>query len=147
MNPPNSKTIRYTGVGVCVLLVSLLLGWLILREPPVPSGDGPLAAATAPPHVHHVAIRLAPEDNASREAMTNQVAELPATNAATIYRQAFALSDALSPEQKNLMKDWRTNVESSVETELCEKLQPICDLMHQATAVTNGDWRLEQPIT
>ncbi len=81
--------------------------------------------------------------------LTNQIAgsETTNTNAATIYRQAFAMFDALSKEQKELIGNWRTNVDASVETELCEKIQPICDLLHQAAAVSNCDWGVEQPIT
>lgn len=63
-----------------------------------------------------------------------------------IYRQAFDLFNALTKEQKELVSNWRTNVEASVDAELCEKLRPICELMHQASAVTNCDWGIE-PIT
>ena len=38
-------------------------------------------------------------------------------------------------------------MDASAEAELCEKIQPICDLMHQAAAVSNCDWGVEQPIT
>jgi hypothetical protein len=72
-----------------------------------------------------------------------QSEESTVTNAAAIYRQAFALYDALSKEEKGLLADWRTNADSSVEAKLCEELRPICDLMHQATAVTNCDWGVE----
>src|SRR2546430_8917828 len=41
----------------------------------------------------------------------------------SLYRQAFALYDALTEEQKKLVYDWRTNVDVSVETELCEKIR------------------------
>jgi cell division septation protein DedD len=68
------------------------------------------------------------------------------TNAATLYRQAFALYGALSKDEKGILVDWRTNVDASVEAELCEKMRPICDLMHKATAVTNCDWGIE-PLT
>src|SRR5262249_46497581 len=34
------------------------------------------------------------------------------------------------------------NVDASVAAELCGKIQPITDLMHQAGAVTNCDWGL-----
>ncbi len=147
MNQPHSKTIRYAGAGVCVVVVLFLLGWFVLREPPVPANDQPIETATVPPRVRHVAHRFASEDAADRETMTNQVAESPTTNAATIYRQAFALFDLLTDEQKGLVKDWRTNVNAEVEAELCRKIQPICDLMHQAAAVSNCDWEVERPIT
>ena len=94
-------------------------------------------------------LLFTPDIEAPQETPTNQVAEsatIP-TNAATIYRQAFALFDTLSQTQKDLVTNWRTNVDASVEAELCEKIQPICDLMHQAAAVSNCDWGVEQPIT
>jgi hypothetical protein len=68
------------------------------------------------------------------------------TNAAALYWHAFALYDALSADEQGLLSNWRTNVAVSVEAELCEKLRPICDLMHQAVEVTNCDWGIG-PIT
>jgi len=88
-----------------------------------------------------------PDENAERETLTNQVAESATTNAAVLYRRAFALYDALTQEQKGMLGDWRTNVDASVEAELCDKIRPICDLMHQATALTNCDWGLKRPFT
>lgn len=80
------------------------------------------------------------------ETPVSQPQESTATNAAALYRQAFALYDALSKDEKGLLVDWRTNVDASVEAELCEKMRPICNIMHQATAVTNCDWGIE-PLT
>lgn len=68
------------------------------------------------------------------------VAQPSETNAASIYRQAFALYDALSPTNRTILNDWQTNVDAAVEAELCEQLRPICDLLHQASTVTNCDW-------
>jgi hypothetical protein len=138
---------RYAVAGGCVVVVLVLLGWFSLREPPSPAGDHSVKAATAQPRVRHVAPRFATEDDADRETLTNQIAESTTTNAAVLYREAFALYDALSKEQKDLVSNWRTNADASVEAELCEKIQPICELMHQATAATNCDWGIEQPIT
>ena len=150
MNQSESRTIRYAVAGLCGLLLLTFIGWLVLREPP-PSSDQqqPAKVVTAAPHARHVAPQFMPDDDAQRETVTNQVAE-PATtnaNAAAIYQQAFAIYDALSKEQKDLIGNWRTNVDSSVAAELCEKIQPICDLMHQAAAISNCDWGVEQPIT
>jgi hypothetical protein len=44
------------------------------------------------------------------------------------------------------LSDWRTNVDASVEVALCEQIRPICQLMHEAAAVTNCDWTME-PLT
>src|ERR1017187_5262623 len=146
MNPSQSKAIRYAMAGLCGLALLLVIGWLALRESPPPSPDLPPVRAIA------VSPRIplpAPDNVAPQETYTNQVAEsapIP-TNAATIYRQAFAIYNALSQEQKDLIGNWRTNVDSSVAAELCDKIQPICDLMHQAATATNCDWGLELPFT
>ena len=149
MNQSDSRTIRYAVAGFCGLALLLVIGWLVLREPPPSSEPPPVRVVTASPRARSVDPLFMPDDEVTRETLTNQVAESATTNgnAATIYRQAFTLLDALSQEQKDLIKDWRTNVDASVEAELCEKIQPICDLMHQAAAVSNCDWGLEQPIT
>jgi hypothetical protein len=63
-----------------------------------------------------------------------------ATNAADFYRKAFALYDALSDQEKNSLGDWRTQLEADQAAQLCGKVAPILDLMHQAAAVTNCDW-------
>jgi hypothetical protein len=87
-----------------------------------------------------------PADDLSSETPINQPNVFAITNAADPYRQAFALYDALTNDEKNILRDWRTNVDASTEAELCEKIRPICDLMHQASTVTNCDWGIE-PIT
>jgi hypothetical protein len=149
MDQSQSKTIRYAVAGVCVLALLMLFGWLVLREPSPSSEPPPVRVVTASPRARSVDPLFTPDDEAPRETLTNQVAgsETTTTNAATIYWQAFGIFDTLSQTQKDLVANWRTNVDASVEAELCEKIQPICDLLHQAAAVSNCDWGLEQPIT
>ena len=149
MDQSQSRTIRYAVAGVCVLALLMLFGWLVLREPPPSSEPPPVRVVTASPRARSVDPLFTPDDEAPRETVTNQIAgsEMANTNAAAIYWQAFAIFDTLSQTQKDLVANWRTNVDASVEAELCEKIQPICDLMHQAAAVSNCDWGLEQPIT
>jgi hypothetical protein len=149
MDQSQSRTIRYAAAGFCVLALLILFGWLVLREPPPSPEPPPVRAVTASPRAQSVDSLFTPDDEAPPETLANQVtgSETANTNAAAIYRQAFALHDALSKEQKDLIANWRTNVDASVEAELCEKIQPICDLMHQAAAVSNCDWGLRQPIT
>lgn len=144
MNPSQSKTARYVIAALCGLMVLLVIVWLALRESPPPPDLPPVQAITS----SRIPL-VAPDNPAPQGVPTNQVAEsaLIPTNAATIYRQAFAIYDALSKEDKDLIGNWRTNVDASVAADLCEKIQPICDLMHQAAAATNCDWGLEQPIT
>ena len=62
------------------------------------------------------------------------------TNAANIYRQAIALYESLSLTNKEILRDWQTNVDLAVEAELCGQLRPICALLQQAALVTNCDW-------
>lgn len=147
MNQSHSRTIWYAMAGFCGLALLLVIGWLALRESPPSSSQEPVKVTTAAPRVHAVAPPFTPDDDAPHETVTNQVVEAATTNAAAIYRGAFAMYDALSKEQKDLIGNWRTNVDASVAAELCGKIQPICDLMHQAAAVTNCDWGVEQPIT
>src|ERR1017187_9549632 len=145
MNQSQSRTIRYTVAGLGGLSLLLLIGWLALREIPPPSPDLPPVRAIA---ISHSIPLFATDKAALHETPTNLIAEpvqIP-TNASTIYQQAFALYDALSKEDKLLIGNWRTNVDPAVTAELCGKIQPICDLMQQATAATNCDWGLE-PIT
>jgi hypothetical protein len=140
MNQSQSRTIRYAAAGLGVLALLLIIWWFTLRESPAPSPElPPLRAVTVSSHVP-----LFTPSNALRETSTKTIIEsvpIP-TNAATIYQQAFTLYDALSQEQKGLIGNWRTNVDASVSAELCAKIQPICDLMHQAAAATNCDWGL-----
>ena len=147
MNQSHSKAIRYVVAGLGVLALLILIEWFALREPPTPTNEQPAQAVSASPPERPITPLFAPASDAQHEAPASQVIERAETNAAMVYRQAFALYDALSKEQKDIVSNWRTNVDASVEAELCEKIQPICDLMHQAAALTNCDWGIEQPIT
>ena len=147
MSPFRRRTIRSAVFGFCALALLILGGWFVLHKPPI-SEDKPLSA----PPTEHVRTRpstplISAEVHSQLEATASPSVEPVPTNAAVIYRQAFALFDALSKEQRDLVTDWRTNVDSSVEADLCEKLRPICDLMHQAAALTNCDWGSEQDAT
>ena len=143
MNQSQGRTIRYAVAAVGALAILLFIGWLALREPPPPPPDiPPVRAITVSPHVPmpapgNAALHGTPSDPLAQSAV------IP-TNAATIYQQAFALYDALSKEDKDLISYWQTNVDASVEAELCGKIQPICDLMQQATTATNCDWGVER---
>jgi len=137
---------RYVVPGLCGLALLLVIAWFALRKTPPPAPDlPPIRAITVSPH----APFFAPDNAEPPEAPTNRVTRSPviAMNAALIYGRASAIYDALSQEQKSLLDNWRTNVDSSVAAELCGKILPICELMHQATVVTNCDWGLGQPIT
>lgn len=138
MNASSKKTGFYV-LGVAVLCLLIILGWFAFhQEPPPPSQQPVKAEATKP-----VAPALEPTDDSSSETPTNQPENSITTNAADLYRQAFDLFKALTNDERFIVSDWRTNVDASVEAELCEKLRPICDLMHQASAVTNCDWGID----
>ena len=82
---------------------------------------------------------------------TPELAEEPptsnvTTNAADIYRHAFAAYDALTDEEKKLLGDWKTPMDPLVAAALCQKLQLMREWLHQAASVTNCDWGLG-PIT
>ncbi len=146
MNESSKKTGRYAVGGAAALCLFILLGWFAFREGPSSTDQRAVKVEPTKPHAVHVAPAFEPADELSSEEPTNRPNDSATTNAAVIYWQAFDLFNALSNEQKTIVGDWRTNVDASVEAELCEKLRPICELMHQAAAVTNCDWGIN-PIT
>jgi hypothetical protein len=137
----NRRSIGFVLVGIMVLLIFVFLGRYALRETP----PEPTTAQTEP--VRPEPLRRArPASHPAElpaETPVKQPEDLAATNAAALYRQAFALYDALSKDEKGVLGDWRTNVDALVEAELCDKIRPICDLMHRAISVTNCDWGIE----
>ena len=132
--------------GAVLLCLFIVLGWFAFHEERPPLDQLPVTVEPAKPPAQQAAPAFEPPDDLSSEQPTNRLAVSASTNAAVIYRQAFELFDMLSKEQKAIVRDWQTNVGASVEAELCEKTRPICDLMHQASAVTNCDWGIE-PIS
>ena len=137
----------YGVAGLCVLALLIVVGWFVSRELAAPALNPPVSETTAPTRTRHYAPMSLPEEDSEGETLTNQVAASAITNAAVLYRQAFALYDALTEEQKGIVSDWRTNVDASLESELCEKIQPICDLLHQAATASNCDWGVAKPFT
>jgi hypothetical protein len=116
INVAQKRMTRSALAGVAVLLVLALLGRHAVRESvPEPSTARAEPAEPEPPRraqsVFH-STELPAETPAS------QPEELAVTNAGTLDRQAFALDDALPENAKKLLRDWRTNVDASVETEL-----------------------------
>ena len=62
------------------------------------------------------------------------------TNAADIYRQAFELFDALTDDEKEMIKSPRDEVDADKAEELFKKIQPILELMRQAGVADYSDW-------
>jgi hypothetical protein len=116
MNASQKKMAGYTLGGIVVLVLIVFLGRQALREtPPEPTtaqteSVKPEPRRRVPPISHSAELPV--------ETPASQAEALAVTNAATLYRQAFALYDALPENEKELLRDWRTNVDASVETEL-----------------------------
>lgn len=137
---------RYVWGGAAVLCLLFLLSWFATRQQSSPPAQQSPKTETR----KSVIAAFEPDDGFPPDKdSTNQVAADTSapTNAAVIYRQAFDLFNQLSQEQKDILRNWPTNVDASVEAQLCELVRPICDLMHQATAVTNCDWGIDNPIS
>lgn len=134
-------------VGVLIVLGSLILAgaiWLALRKQP--AKEHPILAPT----VDDTARVIAPaEDSVSAEVLvtprdTEPQPDPAATagdthslsrNAADLYREAFAILQGLSEEERNLLWDLSTN---AVPPELFAKLKLAVALLHQTT--TNCVW-------
>jgi hypothetical protein len=138
MTEPAKTMQRYVVGGFTVLCLAVLLVWLAVREGPSPASQRPVMVEPPKPHAQEVLTEF--ERAAARTNAATQADVSATTNAAALYHQAFDLFNALSDEQKAALGDWRTNVDAATEAELCEKMRPICDLLHQASAVTNCDW-------
>ena len=145
MNESAKTTRRYAMGGCAVLCLLVLFAWVVLRERPSPAGQQPVVVESA----RSPAPDMAPEVERAAAPIHEETApQEPAsvvTNAADLYRQAFALFTAFTndPAAMLILSDWQTNVDAATEADLCEKMRPICDLMHQASAVTNCDWGVE----
>jgi hypothetical protein len=139
MNESPSKIGRYAVIGIVVLSLIIILAWFAFRQEPPPPNEQPMRAEVVKP----IARAFEPANDLTSETPTNQPSASAITNAADLYRQAFALYAALTNDEKNILRDWQTNVDAAVEVALCEKIRPICDLMHQASAVTNCDWGVD----
>lgn len=146
MNQPSSGLRKYVLSGTAVVCLFIILGWFAVHKERSPLDQRPIQVEQVKPQAHPIEPILIPADDVVAETPTNQPNDSAVTNAATLYRQAFDLFNALTKDQQLITHDWQTNVDASVEAELCEKLHPICDLMHQASAVTNCDWGIN-PMT
>jgi len=117
--------------GVALVALLGLIVWLKVEGPTVKENN--TSPVATPPQIEK-RTRLSPSTRSTNEAVT-ETNSPPVLKAADLYRKAFALLDALSDEEKGLLRDWRTN---AVAPELCAKLKPIAELAHQAG--TNCDW-------
>jgi hypothetical protein len=128
--------------GLAALLIVLL--FFVLKSPrqtpsrlgahPSPSSQKGIAAPPVARVVHSRGQPAEPTDSAAVAAAE--------PNAADFYRQAFALYDALSKEEKDILSDWKKEVDPAKAAELLKKIQPILDLLQQAAATGQCDWGL-----
>lgn len=126
------------------LAVLLILAVWALRQP---TEDRPTTPTVKPVH-HKIRARsfeLPPEDSTTSNEFTG-TDSLSSTNAADLYRRAFAMFDGFTTSEKEILKDWQTNVDAAVTGELCEKVLPLRDLVRTASLMTNCDWGLERPL-
>jgi hypothetical protein len=140
MNEPSERIRRYALGGGVILSFLITLGWFAFRQQPRPLDQQPVKPKTVTPVTQRDANGFEPADDSTNIgiAVMSDVSATP--NAADLYRQAFALYDALSDDERSLLDHWSTNVDAAVESELCGKIRPICDLMHQTAGLTNCDW-------
>ena len=140
----NKRILLWGGVVIAALIFLGLWLWP-KTELPIEVKPEHRVATTAPVH-QYVRHQILPARPAVQPA---EPATLPTTvtNAAAVYRDAFELFNALSKEDQGILSDWRTNVDDAVTEKLCQKIRPICDLMHTAAAVSNCDWGLDKPLT
>jgi len=146
MNQPSSSRRKYVLGSAVILSLFIALGWFAFHEERSPLEQQSVQIEQVKPQAHSIEPIPMPADDAATEMPTNQPTDSAVTNAADLYRQAFDLFKALTNDERTIVSDWRTNVDAAVEAELCEKLRPIVDLMHQASTVTNCDWGIE-PLT
>ncbi len=143
MDQSQKRISAFAVAAIIVLFVLFVACRLALREPSPSPQQEPPGTESAKSLPRQTSLDFAAIDNQPAEPPVGQLENSTVTNAAVLYRQAFALYNTLSKDEKGLLVDWRTNVDASIDAELCEKMRPICDIMHRATAVTNCDWGIE----
>jgi hypothetical protein len=73
-------------------------------------------------------------------------------NAADLYKNAFVLYQALSPEEKEMLNHPKEEVDEDKAEALFQKIQPILALLHEAANADYCDWcmgsmKFDQPTT
>ncbi|HTS16616.1 MAG TPA: hypothetical protein VMP11_03500 [Verrucomicrobiae bacterium] len=117
----------------------MVLGRFAFHQSPIPVQPPP-KVETPKPSTQREPPAIEPSAESTNNAIATETDSSTVTNAADLYRQAFALYDALTDDEKGILQYWGTNVDASVEAALCEKIRPICDLMHRAGAANNCVW-------
>jgi hypothetical protein len=143
MDQSQKRLTTYAVAAVVVLFVLLVICRLALREPFTFAQQEPPRTEPTKSLPLHASADFTADAQPTEASPVNESEVSTMTNAAALYRQAFALYGVLSKDEKGILGDWQTNVDAAVEAELCEKMRPICDILHQATAVTNCDWGIE----
>lgn len=138
MNPWR-RFLVFFALGSALLLLALF--WFLRNvaapalqsEAPMPS---PAPAQSSPALLSHAARTKA--SSASRHPS--------GANAADLYKNAFALFDALTEEEKNILAHPRDEVDAEKAAALFEKIRPIIALLRSAKEAADCDWALG-PVT
>jgi hypothetical protein len=134
-----TKWMLITGAALIVVFVFLLLRSHSFA-PAQPTSPAKVTvqkqpASASPPRVTPLKLSGSAQTNSSPDAAKQ-------SNAADLYRQAFALYDALSMEDKDILADWKKEVDPAKAAELLQKIQPILNLLRQGAATGKCDWGL-----
>ncbi len=98
------------------------------------SDASPKAASTKAREAAEKKAELVREWNASRKPVR------AGTNAADVYKEAYELFDALTEDEKKMLKNPRDEVDADKAAELFKKVQPILELMRKAGGAEYCDW-------
>jgi hypothetical protein len=131
-------------LGAATLALLALICWLFWGSHPSSAPAKPESPRVSAPYIGQPVQpppwTITPPLRTEEAATSPTPPAATATNAADLYRKAFALFDALTDEEKNIVRDWKAAIDADQAAKLCEKIRPILDLMHQAAAQTNCDW-------
>jgi hypothetical protein len=130
-----------------LLIISVLFAALVLWVLFAPRGF------LIPRHAVESAPSANPGDKSAMNAPLRQFPEAAAVssptpphpkgpNAADIYKNAFALYNALTPEEKNMLGKPREEVDAEKAAALFKKIQPIMDQLRQAKDAAYCDWAM-----
>ena len=128
-------------LALAVLVLVVAIGWLSLRttgnraavtaEAVAPGDSGRAAARSATASATAAAIAM----ETWREAPTRQ-----GVDAANLYKNAFALFDRLTEEEKQMIRKPREEVDAAKAAALFEKIRAILDLLRAARGADYCDW-------
>ena len=141
---PKARRRGWVVVAVVLVLGVLGAGWWIGKEASPTSGESPRVSRKAPVSADEPAISSAPPSPIFDE-RDAPPSERAGVDASTFYKDAFALYDALSAEEKKMFSKPIEPVEEAdadAAVALFEKIQPIMELLRRAAKADYCDWGL-----